>query len=267
LPKWWELQDLIDDARILVYADYERYLSIRTRAVTILHDGVRKEIDLFAARGLDGLEWTLKHAVNEIEAAGGVEGYALIYANERRRELVFLAAINEAEKGICALELKRKTGDELRDLRGVTLIARLLKVWSGVGLGAKSMSKFGTISGFDLAPGAGKFSRAGMHRKKRRDNGPNVDRVSPTRFPTRANLGENKDQSNTSPAKDDVGSTNDLGKRQGTWGTSNGRQRQRLAGRKEDHSRRGSRPGCQSFGRDGRARSRRLPSWLTDPEM
>jgi hypothetical protein len=66
LPKWWELQDLIDDARILVYADYEMYLSIRTRAVAILHDGVRKEIDLFAARGLDKLEWTLKHAVNEI---------------------------------------------------------------------------------------------------------------------------------------------------------------------------------------------------------
>jgi hypothetical protein len=117
LPKWWELQDRIDDAHILVYADYERYLSIRTRAVAILHDGVRKEIDLFAARGLDELEWTLKHAVNEIEAVGGVWGYALIYANEKGRELVFLAAINETEKGICALELKRKTGDELRDLR------------------------------------------------------------------------------------------------------------------------------------------------------
>jgi hypothetical protein len=99
LPKWWELQDLIDDARILVYADYERYLSIRTRAVAILHDGVRKEIDLFAARGLDELQSSLEHAVNEIEAVGGGEGYALVYANEKRRELVFLAAINDAEKG------------------------------------------------------------------------------------------------------------------------------------------------------------------------
>jgi hypothetical protein len=114
------LQDLIDEARILVYADYEMYLSIRTRAVAILHDRVRKEIDLFAIHGLGRLQWTLEDAVNEIEAAGGHEGFALVYANEKGRELVFLAAINEAEKGICGLELHRTTGDELRDLLPVS---------------------------------------------------------------------------------------------------------------------------------------------------
>jgi len=35
---------------------------------------------------------------------------------EKGRELVFLAAINETEKGICTLELKRRTGDPPRDL-------------------------------------------------------------------------------------------------------------------------------------------------------
>jgi hypothetical protein len=33
---------------------------------------------------------------------------------------VFLAAINETEKGICTLEIKPDTGDELRDLVPVT---------------------------------------------------------------------------------------------------------------------------------------------------
>jgi hypothetical protein len=42
-------------------------------------------------------------------------------------------------------------------------------------------------------------------------------RHEPTRFPTRANFEENKDQSNTWRVKDDVGDTIDLGKRQRTW--------------------------------------------------
>jgi len=72
------LQDLIDEARILVYADYDMHLSIRTRAVAILHDRVRKEIDLFAIHGLGLLQWTLENAVNGIEGAGGHEGFALV---------------------------------------------------------------------------------------------------------------------------------------------------------------------------------------------
>jgi hypothetical protein len=74
------------------------------------------------------------------------------------------------------------------------------------------MLKFGIISGFDLASEAGKCRRTGMQGKTTRQWS-EFDRVSPTRFPTRANFRENKDQSNTSPVKDDVGDTIDLGKR------------------------------------------------------
>jgi hypothetical protein len=116
--EWLELQDLIDRALYEVYADYDMYLSIRSRAVAIVHDGATTE--LFAARDPVRLQWILEEAVNAIEAAGGLKGYALVYANEKGRELVFLAAINETEKGICTLELKRNTGDELRDLALVT---------------------------------------------------------------------------------------------------------------------------------------------------
>jgi hypothetical protein len=42
-----------------------------------------------------------------IDAVGARFGYALVYVKENGRELVFLAAINETEKGICTLELKR----------------------------------------------------------------------------------------------------------------------------------------------------------------
>jgi hypothetical protein len=58
----------------------------------------------------------LEDAVTMIEAVGGLMGYALVYAKEIERELVFLAAIKDTEKSICALELRRRTGDPLRDL-------------------------------------------------------------------------------------------------------------------------------------------------------
>jgi hypothetical protein len=51
-----------------------------------------------------------------IDAVGARFGYALVCVKENGRELVFLAAINETEKGICTLELKRRSGDPTRDL-------------------------------------------------------------------------------------------------------------------------------------------------------
>jgi hypothetical protein len=128
---WLELQDLIDEALYEVYGDYEMYESIRTRAVAIYDDGFHRAITLRDADGLlgehlrnadglSGLQAILDDAVTTIDAVGGRVGFALVYVKESGRELVFLAAINATEKGICALELKRKTGDALRDLRPVS---------------------------------------------------------------------------------------------------------------------------------------------------
>jgi len=124
--EWLKLQDLIDEALIEAYGDYDMSESIRTRAVAIHDDGFHRELSLRRAGEvsgllqraieLSGLQATLEDAVNAIDAVGGRVGYALVYVKENGRELVFLAAINHAEKGICTLELKRETGDELQDL-------------------------------------------------------------------------------------------------------------------------------------------------------
>jgi hypothetical protein len=62
--------------------------------------------------------------------------FAPVYVNENGRELVFLAAINETEKGICTLELKRRSGDPPRDLLPVSSDADTSFVetleWGGV---------------------------------------------------------------------------------------------------------------------------------------
>ena len=126
---WLELQDLIDEALYEVYGDYDMSASIRTRAVAIHSDGFHRAISLRDADGLLGqrlpdglssLQATLEDAVTAIDAVGGRVGFALVYVKENGRELVFLAAINETEKGICALELKRRTGDPPRDLLPVS---------------------------------------------------------------------------------------------------------------------------------------------------
>jgi hypothetical protein len=131
--EWSKLQDLIDEALIEVYNDYDMSESIRTRAVAIHDDGFHRELSLRRANELSGLlrraielsglQATLEDAINAIDALGGRVGYALVYVKENGRELVFLAAINHAEKGICTLEMKRETGDELRDLLPVSVDA------------------------------------------------------------------------------------------------------------------------------------------------
>ena len=114
--EWLELQDLIDEALFEVFADYDMSKSIQTRAVAIHHDGFHRVISLRDADGLFGLQATLQDAVTTIDAVAGRVGFALVYVKENGRELVYLAAINETEKGICTLELKRRTGDPPRDL-------------------------------------------------------------------------------------------------------------------------------------------------------
>jgi hypothetical protein len=110
------LQTLIESARFDVFGDYDMFESIETRAVTIHQDGFLRRIGLREPEALFQLQPILEDAVTMIEAVGGRFGYALVYVKENGRELVFLAAINETEKGICTLELKRRTGDPPRDL-------------------------------------------------------------------------------------------------------------------------------------------------------
>jgi hypothetical protein len=114
--EWLELQDLIDEALYEVYGDYDMSESIQTRAVAIHHDGFHRVISLREANGLLGLQATLEDAVTAIDGVGGRVGFAPVYVKENGRELVFLAAINETEKGICTLELKRRSGEPPRDL-------------------------------------------------------------------------------------------------------------------------------------------------------
>jgi hypothetical protein len=109
------LQNLIDYVVFDAFGDYDMFESFNTRAVAIV-DGCRAAIELPFADGLVQLETVLKDAVNRIEAVGARRGYALVYAREKERELIFLLAINDTEKGICALKLRRNTGDPTRDL-------------------------------------------------------------------------------------------------------------------------------------------------------
>jgi hypothetical protein len=118
--EWLELQDLIDEALYEVYGDYDMSESIQTRAVAIHHDGFHRVISLREVDGLSGLQATLEEAVTAIDGVGGRVGFAPVYVKENGRELVFIAAINATEKGICALELKRRTGDPPRDLLPVS---------------------------------------------------------------------------------------------------------------------------------------------------
>ena len=114
------LQDLIHDSMFEAFADYDTFESIHSRAVAIHQDGFHRTIGLRDAEGSSQLQPILEDAVTTIEAVDGRMGFALVYAKENERELVFLAAIKDTEKAICTLELKRKTGDPLRDLLPVS---------------------------------------------------------------------------------------------------------------------------------------------------
>ena len=97
------------------FADYDMFESFNTRVVAVV-DEFRAAIELPRADGLFSLKTVLNDAVCRVEAVGSRIGYALVYAREKERELIFLLAINDTEKGICAMQLKRDTGDPLRDL-------------------------------------------------------------------------------------------------------------------------------------------------------
>jgi hypothetical protein len=110
------LQDLIHDSMFEAFADYDTFESIHSRAVAIHRDGFHRTLGLRVAEALFQLQSILEDAVTTIEAVGARMGFALVYAKESGRELVFLAAIKDTEKSICTLELIRRTGDPLRDL-------------------------------------------------------------------------------------------------------------------------------------------------------
>jgi hypothetical protein len=131
------LQDLIDQARFEVFSDYDMFEAIRTRAVVFFQDGLPAVIELPPAEGLFELERMLENAVRAIEALGGRTAFVLTYVREKRRDLLFISGFNETEKGICALELKRHTGDPVRDLLPVSDVTddanRILELleWGG----------------------------------------------------------------------------------------------------------------------------------------
>lgn len=114
------LQTLIESGRFDAFGDYEMFESIDTRSVAVHQDGFLRRIGLREPEALCQLQPILEDAVTMIDAVGARFGYALIYVKENGHELVFLAAINETEKGICTLELKRRTGDPPRDLLPVS---------------------------------------------------------------------------------------------------------------------------------------------------
>jgi hypothetical protein len=111
------LKDLIHDSMFEAFADYDMFddsVTCCSRPSRWFLLGPRDAEALFQ------LQSVLEDAVTTIEAVGGRMGFALVYAKESGRELVFLAAIKDREKGICTLELTRRTGDPLRDLLPVS---------------------------------------------------------------------------------------------------------------------------------------------------
>ena len=135
------LQFLIDSAMIDAFADYDMFELFNTRVVAVV-DGFRAAIELPRADGLFSLKTVLNDAVCRVEAVGSRIGYALVYAREKERELIFLLAINDTEKGICAMQLKRDTGIHyVISCQLLTcalmLTARSLTPSNGVGPGVK----------------------------------------------------------------------------------------------------------------------------------
>jgi|SRR5579862_656935 len=109
------LQELIDEALIKAYMDYEKWQGFDDCAVAILPNGQRAAVKLWQHRDT-GLRTTVEYALQTIQQANGRSGFGLVYRKVSERELLFLFAINDTEKGICALELKRETTNPVNDL-------------------------------------------------------------------------------------------------------------------------------------------------------
>jgi hypothetical protein len=110
------LQDLIDEALYEAFGDYETWEGIDNRVVAILQDKRRAAIKLPYAKDMQPLEELLNDAVQTIEMVNGRSGFGLISLKRNGRGLILLLAVNDTEKGIRAVELKRGTTDPLRDL-------------------------------------------------------------------------------------------------------------------------------------------------------
>jgi hypothetical protein len=108
------IQDLIDEAVLRTFADYDTSQVIDDLVVGILHSRGRAAVTLTFPRV--PLEMLFNDAVKTLEEMNAQSGYGLFYLRQNGRELIFLLGVDGNEKGICALELRRGTEDPLRDL-------------------------------------------------------------------------------------------------------------------------------------------------------
>jgi hypothetical protein len=173
------LQDLIYDSMFEAFADYDTFESIHSRAVAIHRDGFHRILGLRDAKALFQLQSILEDAVTTIEAVGARMGFALVYAKESGRELVFLAAIKDTEKGICTLELTRRTGDPLLIFcRWVAMRTGLFSSTStGVGTGAKLTSQSGRNQELNRSERSGANVRGHNHGHEQILEKPKINQI------------------------------------------------------------------------------------------
>jgi len=108
------IQDLIDEAMLKAFADYDMSEWIDDVVIGILPSERRAAVTLtFPRVPLEKLINDMTKILAEIHATSG---YALFSLRQNGRKLVFLLGVDGNEKGICALELKRGTGDPVQDL-------------------------------------------------------------------------------------------------------------------------------------------------------
>jgi hypothetical protein len=108
------IQDLIDEAVCKAFGDYDTSQAFDDLVIGILPSRRRAAVTLTFPGG--PLQILFNHAVKALEEMTAPSGYGVVYQRQNGRELVFLLGIDGNEKGICAFELKRGTGDPRSDL-------------------------------------------------------------------------------------------------------------------------------------------------------
>lgn len=108
------LQDLIDEAVLKCFADYDTPQAFGDAVVGILPSKRRATVPLWFL-GIP-LERQFDDAVKTLEEMNARSGFGVFYVERNGRMLVFIMGINEIEKGLCALEKKSNTMDPPQDL-------------------------------------------------------------------------------------------------------------------------------------------------------
>jgi hypothetical protein len=120
------LQELLDLAVDQVFADYDEFGAVRSRAIVVFDNETRKTIELKAKSRFAELATIGDHGFSAINAAGAQRGIVILDVREQGQELIFIFVATGDAKGVCALGLIRPTAGITRDcIRDIALITEI----------------------------------------------------------------------------------------------------------------------------------------------